>query len=151
MCRDTGLFGPLITFANKIAVAWKFGGRKWDQTRGAAYQTYCSDARTRTGDEDGFAEETRGVEEGHGAGERAESISSRYQASGQRPIAESPMLMMQSNSNHDQVDEGDIQVRRWNRLLSWLKSHGMDLSPSAFHVERRPRAGIVHPPSSPTP
>jgi len=121
-----------------------------------AYQTYCSDARTCTGDKDGFAEETRGVEEGHGAGERAESISSRYQTSGRRLgtevlMAESPATTMRSHSNHDQVDEGDVQVRRWSRLLSWLKSCGMDLSPSAFHVERRPRAGTSHPPISPTP
>lgn len=53
--------------------------------------------------------------------------------------------MMQSHDDHRQVDEGDIQVRRWSRLLSWLAGHGMDLSPSAFHVERRPRAGILLP------
>ena len=46
-----------------------------------AYQTYRSDARTCTGDEDSLFEETRGVEEGHGTDERAaaapEPISSR--------------------------------------------------------------------------
>ncbi|KAF9653109.1 SET domain-containing protein [Thelephora ganbajun] len=46
---------------------------------------------------------------------------------------------MQSHSDHGGVDEGDAQVCRWSELLSWLESHGMDLSPSAFHVERRPR------------
>lgn len=51
-------------------------------------------------------------------------------------------MTMESYNNHCKVDEGDIQVRRWSRLLSWLESHGMHLSPSAFHVERRPRAGI---------
>jgi len=39
----------------------------------------------------------------------------------------------------------DVQVHRWTRLLSWLQRHGMDLSSSAFRVERRPRAGIFPP------
>lgn len=60
-------------------------------------------------------------------------------------------MMIQSDNNHRGVDEGDVQVRRWSRLLSWLESHGMDLSPSAFHVERRPRAGILLPFVSLTP
>jgi len=61
---------------------------------------------------------------------------------------------MQSHNDHEWhrgVDEGDVQVRRWSRLLSWLESHGMDLSPSAFHVERRPRTGILLPFVSSTP
>jgi len=33
---------------------------------GTVHQAYRSDARTRTGDEDGFVEETGGIEEGHG-------------------------------------------------------------------------------------
>ena len=125
--------------------------------RGVAYQAHRSDTRARTGDEDSFVEETRGVEEGHGADERAGSILSRQRARhhcqpGQQPIAESPVTMMQSHDDHgEEGDEGDLQVRRWSRLLSWLESHGMDLSPSAFHVERRPRAGIFHPFVSPTP
>ena len=111
--------------------------------RGVAYQAHCSDARTCTGDEDGFTEETRGVEEGHGADERTEQILSGHQA-GQHLIAEPPATMIQSHNDHGEVDEGDVQVCRWSRLLSWLKSHGMDLSQSAFHVERRPRTGISH-------
>ena len=50
--------------------------------------------------------------------------------------------MMGSHNGHCEAEEGDIQPQRWSRLLSWLESHGMDLSPSAFHVERRPRTGI---------
>ena len=71
---------------------------------------------------------------------------------GQWLIAESPTtLMMRSHHDHSGVDKGDVQVRRWSRLLSWLESHGMDLSPSAFHVECRPRAGIFLPFVSSTP
>ena len=43
--------------------------------------------------------------------------------------------------SHNEMEE-NVQVRRWSRLLSWLESHGMDLSPSAFNVECRPRPGI---------
>ena len=123
--------------------------------RGVAHWAHRSDARTRTGDEDGFVEEARSIEEGHGADERAESVLSRYATSyqpGQQLIAElSPVMMVQSYNDHGRANEGDIQVRRWSRLLSWLESRGMDLSPSAFHVERRPRAGIFHLPVSLTP
>lgn len=110
------------------------------------YQAHRSDTRTCTGDEDGFVEETRGVEEGHGAGGRTETAFTRckldLERPGQRLIAGSPTMTMHSNSNDD---ERDVEVRRWGRLLSWLEGHGMDLSPSAFHVERRPRSGILRP------
>lgn len=61
---------------------------------------------------------------------------------------------MQSHNDHEWhrgADKGDVQVRRWSRLLSWLESHGTDLSPSAFHVERRPKTGILLPFVSSTP
>ena len=116
--------------------------------RGVVYQAHRSDARARTGDEDGFIDETRGVEEGHGTDERAESkVRSKHVRCqpGQQLATESPVMMMRSSNDHGELDEGDVQVRRWSRLLSWLENHGMDLSPSAFRVERRRRAGIFHP------
>lgn len=154
MYRDLRPFGHLVTFANKTAAAWRLGGQEPDEARGPAYRAYCSDARTRTGYEDGFVQEAGGVEEGHSTDERAESIISKYarRQPGQGLIAESSVTMIQSHDDHREVDgEGDVQVRRWSRLLSWLESHGMDLSPSAFHVERRPRAGIFLPFVSSTP
>ena len=153
MYRDLGPFGHLVTFANKTAVAWRLGGQEPDQARGPAYRAYRSNARTRTGYEDGFVQEARGVEEGHSTSDRAESIISKYARCqpGQGLMAESSVMMMQSHNDHRGVGEGDVQVRRWSRLLSWLESHGMDLSPSAFHVERRPRAGVFLPSVSSTP
>lgn len=111
------------------------------------YRTYRSDTRTRTGDENGFVEETGRIEEGHATDvSGAESILSKYircQLPGERLVAESSATM-ESHDDHHEVDEGDVQLLRWSRLLSWLGSHGMDLSPSAFHVERRPRTGTSH-------
>lgn len=73
----------------------------------------------------------------------AGSVLSKYIGSkpSQWLITESS-AMTESHHGRGEVDEGDVQLRRWSRLLSWLGSHGMDLSPSAIRVERRPRAGI---------
>jgi hypothetical protein len=60
-------------------------------------------------------------------------------------------MVMQSHNDYGEGNEGDVQIRRWNRLLSWLEGHGMDVLPSALHVERRPRAGIFLPSTSLTP
>lgn len=50
------------------------------------------------------------------------------------------VMMTDPLNGHNGMEE-NVQVHRWSRLLSWLESHGMDLSPSTFRVECRPRPG----------
>ena len=130
-----------VTFANKIAVAWRVDCQTPDQATEAVYQAYRSDAGTRTSDENGFVEETRRIEERHCADvPGAESIPPKYIRC--KPVQQLSATMG-FHSGHREVEE-DVQLRRWNRLLSWLRNHGMDLSPSGIRVERRPRTGIFH-------